>query len=455
MLSTKAVLNNHAWPLQEIFNVYNKASFERKVNEILASAAEFKTIDLTTATESDQLQWLAEFARLDIAFDTLESALKLANVQHEIWIDETKSGSVMAELEKVLASSTECFITWMEQCSASAGWPTWAVQLKLEFVSDDNSLAGSFCGKKYSPRHFIDQLKQIIKPSGDGCIPINLQKRCTKMGWNSGDQIARLLLSDKAANYHPYFSRYIINNKSDITDVRLAESKPWGDFKFNFDEAIGIIIACFKQLDSDLSTMIDQAIVQGRIKVSHSSLSNSFCMDTPVGSFISLQFNGGLSDLALLAHECGHLIHQQVIRNKFQLAQNVNEELSETIAIFFESWVVKYWGELTGNEIVATAWEHHRDIEWQGRHSMLANFELSLYQQEKFSVKELDRLWREVNHRFYGSSVTLNQNFSQQWLTLTHILHSPFYYLIYPSASLKAKRFMKEPMDVLSMLERF
>jgi len=454
VLSIKAGLNKQIWPLKEIFDVHNKASFERKINEIIANAVEFKTIDLTTATESDQLQWLAEFARLDIAFDTLEAALKLATIQHEAWIDKTKLGSVMAELAQILTSATQNFITWMAQCSASAGWPAWAVQLKLEFGIDDNSQIGSFCAKNYDSVSFVDRLNQLIDASSDNKPPDGFKKRCIKMGLCSKNRIALLKQFSNSTYYHHYFSSLILNDKTDLKDIRKEECKAWSSFTFSFDQAIEIIIKSLRQLSGDLPIEIGRAVIQGRIKVSHLSEDESFCMDTPCGSFISLSFNGGLNDLALLAHECGHLIHQQAIRQKYALAQNIDEELSETIAIFFENWVVQHWGKMTGNDVIATAWQRHRDIEWQGRHTMLASFELALYQRVKVSIKDMDSIWREANRCFYGDVVGLSNHFSHQWLALTHILNAPFYFLVYPSASHKAKELMNEPISVLKLLKK-
>jgi len=456
--SIKHLKSHSKWPVAEIFALINVASFERELTQLVNSTARFKLIDASNSKLPEQLQWLAEFEQLDIAFDSLESAVKLATLQRESWATQHKVTQAMAELANSLSSATTIFITWLGGCLATHCWPAWAVMLQRELQANKDAKgvgcatnSTGFCAE-YDVNSFISRIKQLRGTSSEHKVPERFQIRCDEMGLTASEQRAIISSTINGDRLRAYFAALVPHQKSSLQKVRLAESDAWSTVQFSFEQAIDIILACVSQLDSRFASEIYQAFSQGRIKNCPALHSQAFCMDSAKGSFISVSFNGGLSDLALLAHECGHLVHQQAVRAQFVLAQGVDLVLSESIAIFFESWVVKQWGVLSSNQSKAIAWQYHQDIEWQHRHQMLAAFELTLYRLTPLTAQAIDRLWVSMNQRFYGDSVSIDSDVKRGWLELHHIVNAPFYFLIYPRASRQSKEYLKEPEIVVDEL---
>ncbi len=157
-----------------------------------------------------------------------------------------------------------------------------------------------------------------------------------------------------------------------------------------------------------------------------------------VHPYILVNYQGKARDIATLAHELGHGIHQYLAGKK-QTHFNASTPLTlaETASVFGEMLTFKSLLSSTSNK--------------NERRGMLANkiedmlntvvrqiaffeFEKNIHEQRKIkelSVNEICNVWMDVQKKSLGPHIKFDDDYKYFWSYIPHFIHSPFYVYAY------------------------
>ncbi|MFT2111119.1 hypothetical protein [Marinomonas sp. 2405UD68-3] len=407
-------------------------------------------------------QQMEAYKELDLLFDALESLFYLMKITcscdgvHGLQCVLDKTASVLIEDAKP-------FLTRLLSASLS-DVPTWAQQLKND--SDDFNETGSdcisaaafvpapvsshICAEKDSSalttenRILVDRIKYRIlsDPLEKNGFPRLFNQRANpkkafisliqEMNTDNVFEESRAYFDSMIPPSLRAESKMVSSEKSlSLSMLRAIQRQAWSHLTFSIEDAIDYIDSQFSLYDERFRGKVKRAFSEGRIRFISNQDEPSFCFDTPKGSFIQVYFVGDLESLALLTHECGHLLHQETVRNQFVLKQDIQPYLSEAIALYFENRLIK---TLLNAEYVYLSWRNAQKNEWFDRHVLLVKFELALYQLDRIDCASIAKSWMQCNREFYPPYVMFDNEFAFKGEKIAHLCHAPFYTLVYPAA---------------------
>jgi oligoendopeptidase F len=240
------------------------------------------------------------------------------------------------------------------------------------------------------------------------------------------------LLKVKRLNYHERNIEYGTINTS-----------------YSYPQAIRLVRTVFRKLDSSFSGILDRFIENGQFDVypRKGKVSGAFCAHLLISqpTYILLNHTGRLNDVLTLAHEMGHGINNELIRDK-QNALNFGTPLStaEVASTFMEDFVLR--------EIVKKADEELRlsimmmrlndEVSTIFRQVACYRFEQELHQEFRqkgyLSKEEIGRLFQKHMAAYMGNAVEQSPGSENWWIYWSHI-RSFFYVYSYASGLLISK----------------
>lgn len=154
--------------------------------------------------------------------------------------------------------------------------------------------------------------------------------------------------------------------------------------------------------------------------------------------YVLLNFTGNLRDVATLAHELGHGVHQYLSRGQGLFQQDTPLTTAETASVFGEMLVFRRLlreeedpkvrlGLLCGKleDAFATVF----------RQVAMTRFEEALHaarrREGELPIERVNALWMDANRPMFGDAVTLRDEYAWWWLYIPHFVHSPFYCYAY------------------------
>ena len=157
-----------------------------------------------------------------------------------------------------------------------------------------------------------------------------------------------------------------------------------------------------------------------------------------VHPYILLNFQGKSRDVATLAHELGHGIHQYLSANKQgHFNSSTPLTLAETASVFGEMLTFK---SLLKNEknlkekkaLLANKVEDM--LNTVVRQIAFYQFEKEVHLQRKkseLSTEEICSIWIQVQKESLGPSIEFEEEYKYYWSYIPHFIHSPFYVYAY------------------------
>ena len=157
-----------------------------------------------------------------------------------------------------------------------------------------------------------------------------------------------------------------------------------------------------------------------------------------VHPYILVNYQGKIRDVATLAHELGHGIHQYVSAKKQgHFNSSTPLTLAETASVFGEM--------LTFKSILK------EEKDQKGKKALLANkvedmlntvvrqiaffeFEKKIHKKRKvseLSIDEICNIWLETQNESLGPAIKLEKDYRYYWTYIPHFIHSPFYVYSY------------------------
>jgi oligoendopeptidase F len=149
--------------------------------------------------------------------------------------------------------------------------------------------------------------------------------------------------------------------------------------------------------------------------------------------WISINFNGSLRHVLLLAHELGHGIHLLLSADLPLLAATTPRVLAETVALFFESATLAHLERSQTHKSAAVAALIARWIEDQAvsicRHAAIFHFETSLRERMRVAgfldADAINELWLSSQQELYGPGMALSDGFATWWSNQDSLYQSP------------------------------
>ena len=157
-----------------------------------------------------------------------------------------------------------------------------------------------------------------------------------------------------------------------------------------------------------------------------------------VHPYILLNFQGKSRDVATLAHELGHGVHQYLSTNKQgHFNSSTPLTLAETASVFGEMLTFK---SLLKNEknlkekkaLLANKVEDM--LNTVVRQIAFYQFEKEVHLQRKkseLSTEEICSIWIQVQKESLGPSIEFEEEYKYYWSYIPHFIHSPFYVYAY------------------------
>ncbi len=157
-----------------------------------------------------------------------------------------------------------------------------------------------------------------------------------------------------------------------------------------------------------------------------------------VHPFILVNYQGKARDIATLAHELGHGIHQYLAGQKQTYFNSSTPlTLAETASVFGEMLTFKSLLSITTKEnerkgLLANKVEDM--LNTVVRQIAFFEFEKRIHHQRKIkelSVEEICEIWIDVQKKSLGPSIKFNDDYKYFWSYIPHFIHSPFYVYAY------------------------
>ncbi len=211
---------------------------------------------------------------------------------------------------------------------------------------------------------------------------------------------------------------------------------------YSWNDAKKIVIGAYDQFDKRAGNIVKKFFDNSWIHapVIPGKSPGAFAASTvpSVHPYILINYQGKSRDIATLAHELGHGIHQYLAGKK-QTYFNASTPLTlaETASVFGEMLTFKSLLSSTKNK--------------NERRGMLANkiedmlntvvrqiaffeFEKQIHDQRKMkelSVNEICNIWMDVQKKSLGPYIKFDDDYKYFWSYIPHFIHSPFYVYAY------------------------
>jgi oligoendopeptidase F len=184
--------------------------------------------------------------------------------------------------------------------------------------------------------------------------------------------------------------------------------------------------------------------------------------------YILMSYTGKLRDVATLAHELGHGLHQYLSRRVGYLQCDTPLTTAETASVFGEMLVFKRILEVYQDPSVRLAMlcsKIEDSFATVFRQVVLTRFEQSIHkarvEEGEISTQKFNELWLKANAPMFGDSVRLGEDYGWWWSYIGHFIHVPFYCYAYSFGELlvlalvekyeqEKQEFVPKYMDMLS-----
>lgn len=157
-----------------------------------------------------------------------------------------------------------------------------------------------------------------------------------------------------------------------------------------------------------------------------------------VHPYILMSYTGRMRDVATLAHELGHGLHQFLSRKVGYVQCDTPLTTAETASVFGEMLVFKKLLEEYQDPKVKLALlcgKLEDSFATVFRQVVLTRFEQKMHKARKdegeLSSDRFNALWMEANRPMFGDSVHLGENYGYWWSYIGHFIHVPFYCYAY------------------------
>ncbi len=262
-----------------------------------------------------------------------------------------------------------------------------------------------------------------------------------------------VLVRTIAQNFH--ISEKYYELKAKLLGVKALEyherNVPYGklDQRYPYSRAVNLVGTVFRKLDPDFYQIFRDFALNGQVDVypRKSKAHIEFCIHWLIEhpSYILLNYNNQLGDVLTIAHEFGHAINNELVRES-QNALNFGTTIAttEVASTFMEDFVIGELFKEAGDEekLSLMMMKLDSDVSSIFRQAAAYRFELELHSafREKgyLSKAEIGALFRKHMLFYMGRAVRQSPGSENWWVYWSHI-RDFFYNYSYASGLLISK----------------
>ncbi|WP_082807871.1 M3 family oligoendopeptidase [Helicobacter himalayensis] len=205
-----------------------------------------------------------------------------------------------------------------------------------------------------------------------------------------------------------------------------------------YDEALNFVLEAFDEFSPIFGKIAREAIKAGWVD-SHpkpNKRGGAFshgCVPS-AHPFVLLNYTNSRRDAFTIAHEFGHMVHQELSKKVGYLNMDTPLTTAETASVFAEMLLFdRLKKTLSKEELLPLYTGKLEDVfSTLFRQIVMTNFERKIHStQGELSSQEFDRIWLEENEKMFGDSLKLTKNYASWWSYIPHFIHSPFYCYAY------------------------
>ena len=219
---------------------------------------------------------------------------------------------------------------------------------------------------------------------------------------------------------------------------RYAPIDKEGGEKIAYQEALKLTESSFEEFSSEFANIVKKALQEGWVD-SHpkerkrGGAFSHGCVPS-VHPYVLLNYTEGRRDVFTIAHEFGHMIHQELSKTQGYLHMDTPLTTAETASVFAEMLLFDTLKtRVPKNELISLYAGKLEDIfSTLFRQIVMTKFERRIHSaRDELKSEDFDRIWKEENQKMFGKSVELSRNYERWWSYIPHFVHSPFYCYAY------------------------
>jgi oligoendopeptidase F len=224
-------------------------------------------------------------------------------------------------------------------------------------------------------------------------------------------------------------------NRYDIY-APLAES----DKTFSHGDGVSMVMDSYEAFSSTVANLARRVFDERHLdsETRPRKRGGAFCYGPLPGMtpWVMLNYEGRARDVATLAHELGHAVHNMLAGDHSILTYSASLPLAETASVFAEIQLIdRLLKEETDPAVRRDLLAYAIDDAYVTviRQAYFTLFEREAYRiiHEGGSVADLTGLYMENLKEQFGEAVELSDEFQWEWLTVPHLYSSPFYTYAY------------------------
>ncbi len=210
---------------------------------------------------------------------------------------------------------------------------------------------------------------------------------------------------------------------------------------YSWDEGREIVLGAFGRFDPRIAAIAGKFFDNGWIDAAPrpGKESGAFCHPTvpSVHPYILLNFYGRPRDVATLAHELGHGVHQVLAADQGALLSDTPLTLAETASVFGEMLVFRALLEDQddpGQRRRLLAKKVEDMLNTVVRQTAFHDFEQRVHQERRggeISAERLGDIWLAIQSESLGPALRFDDAYRHFWAYVPHFVHSPFYVYAY------------------------
>ena len=245
---------------------------------------------------------------------------------------------------------------------------------------------------------------------------------------------------DLAHRYYGLKAKWLGLKRLSSWDL-LAPLPEASDSRYTWPEAKSLVLAAYRGFEPKLADLADQFFAGRWIDAAPRAGKDSgaFCHSTvpSVHPYVLLNFHGRARDVATLAHELGHGVHQMLASAQGTLMASTPLTLAETASVFGEMLAFQAMLERETNPkrrrlLLASKVEDM--LNTVVRQIAFCEFETRLHAERKSGEllpERIGEIWLDVQRESLGQAFRFDEDYRHYWSYISHFVHAPFYVYAY------------------------
>lgn len=218
---------------------------------------------------------------------------------------------------------------------------------------------------------------------------------------------------------------------------------PGGDAQtISWEQCRQIVLGAFAGFSQEMAAIADDFFRQGWIHapILHGKRGGAFahpCVPA-VHPYIMVNYSGNMRDVATVAHELGHGVHQVLAAQQGYYNSDTPLVLAETASVFAELLVFKAQVQLIADAQARRAFicqKLESIFATVFRQIAMNRFEMRLHtsrrEQGELSAEQISGLWMDTQRPMFGDAMVLREDYALWWTYISHFLATPGYVYSY------------------------